>query len=304
MIDKWDFVGLFSPDIALRTVILFFLLYQIFLPPKKIGWRGRPGSGRVKEKVRGLWENYKGRIEKMLSGTGTSFKKYTVRAGVIGLMGFLWGLFFYNSLLLGLVLALGFDYLHYLWYGLLSSGKKREYNEQLEMYMSLVTNSYLYTDSLLMSIGENISRFDKTKAAAIPFLTFYQLASYVNASQKECISMMARESGNLYFKQWCDKLILCQADARLKHVLPPLLTRMRQKRNLDGEMQALLAKDNSTFAAIVGLSSLLLFGIPAIQPDLRQALLCTGVGKALMIAAFGVIFWACGSVVKANKPAG
>ncbi len=284
--------------------ILFMLFTLAFFPKSKPVWRSEKRLNRINERnirIKSPIIFLHGKVVSALEGSNTGIKTYYAHSLICALVGAFMGGYIYLSFAVSIVLALGFVYLYYLNTLLIHGKNKRAYNLELESYMSLVTNSYLRSASLIIAVRDNVPRFKKEGWASRPFFTFHKSASFLNASQVESIMLMEREGNNQLFKRWCKRLELCQRDSALRYVLPPLVNRMRHKRNIDSEIQSLLARENKVFLSILILSGLLLFGIPIIQPDLRAILLGTKIGSYLIIGGFMVIFASCGTVVRANS---
>lgn len=226
-------------------------------------------------------KKYNSAIKYSLSviGSGT-IKQYYQKSIVLLLIGGSIGIYF-NNFILSIVMAIGLPLIQYLLLIKRRFDNQRNHTEMLEIYMSMVTNAYMQSEDLESAIIESYGRMNKNESASRPFGAFIG-ESAGNADIEKCITNMQKDMQNEYFKQWCDKLVLCRQNVALKYVLPYVVNRMRQKRTLESEAFEESEKHYADYLFIVVFVLILSFVFPMQNEILWYAVTCTGIGKLLI----------------------
>ena len=283
--------------------LLFALDLSIPIPHLKIPEKNKKRVFRMK-----IVSEIKNKVQSMLSVSGSrmTIRNYFEISAVLFISGFAGGLL-YNNLLISLALAFGLPFLQFQMLLKKKNDRVRGHNAKLEIYMSMVTSSYLQSNDIEAAIIDSYNRMDQSsteaRAAAKPFGYFIGQAAG-NANITECILAMKSDIDNKYFWQWCDKLALCHENASLKPVLPYVINRMRRKRTLDMETVTNCHKHYKDFVKISIICLFFTLFVPLTQPSWRYIVTATAVGKLLTAMVLIVVFIAAAYVVKVNRPVG
>lgn len=145
----------------------------------------------------------------------------TLRLSLITAVGgALFGLFLRNPML-SIVLAMGFYFIP-LWLTRFSLYQYDQYvNEELETALSLITTSYTRSNDILAAVSENLGNINEPVKGV--FTAFVNNLQYVDANAPAQIERMKAALDNPIWWQWCDSLILCQADHTLRDTLIPIV---------------------------------------------------------------------------------
>lgn len=287
---------IFAISIFMGIVFLFDMdlsLQQPDLKKKKShdNGPGRISAARYQDKVRSVL---------IAANSRLTVKQYFEITILLVLSGISAGFVFHNYLI-GIVLAAGLPFFQYQLLLKKQQDMKRDNNEKLEIYMSLVTNAYMQSGDIESAIMVNYSRMDTREAAAKPFETFIA-QSTGNANTKQCILAMKNNMDNEYFKQWCDKLALCRDNSKLKYILPYAVNRMRRKRTLDSETVTACHKNYKDFIVVCVMALFMTMVIPMLQPTWRYVIENTVVCKIAAAFVLIVIMLSTAYVVKVSNP--
>lgn len=207
----------------------------------------------------------------------------------------------FHNYLAGAVLAAGLPFFQYQLLLKKHQDMRRDNNEKLEIYMSLVTNAYMQSGDIESAIIDNYSRMDTREAAAKPFEMFIA-QSTGNANTKQCILAMKNNIDNEYFKQWCDKLALCRDNSKLKYILPYVVNRMRRRRTLDSETVTACHKNYKDFIVVCVMALFMTLVIPMLQPTWKYVMENTVACKIAAAFVLVVITISAAYVVKISNP--
>lgn len=236
----------------------------------------------------------------MISNSRISVRSYFEFMVLLFFLGLAVGVF-YNNIFASIILSLGLPFFQYQVLLKKKQDMTRNHNEKLEMYMGMVTNAYMQSGDIETAITESYGRMDIKEAASKPFGAFIGQAAG-NANISQCIIDMKKDIDNVYFHQWCDKLLLCRENSSLKQVLPYVVNRMRRKRTLDNETVSSVQTNYKDFRRVVGLALIGTFLFPLSQPAWRFIVTDTLLGKIAITMVAIVILISSAYVVKVNSP--
>ena len=222
---------------------------------------------------------------------------------LLALTGFLFGTLLVKNPFLGMVLAVGLPFLQYLILYKKNHDRVRYHNGKLEIYMSLVTNSYLRSGSIDEAVFSSYGRMDTAEAAVKPF-EFFIAQSTSNTDTEQCIQGMKKQYNNKHFQQWCDILTLCVKNSRLKFVLPFIVKRMRRSRTLDNETETACYKSYRDFIFVCLMTVLVTFLIPMQIPAWKYVILSTAAGMIGLTMVILVVLFSAAYVVKVTSRGG
>jgi len=205
-----------------------------------------------------------------------------------------------NNMFLVPVLAIGFSLLPF-WYVQFTATKwKKGLNSELETALSIITTSYLRSESIITAIEENVNYINPPVQDV--FRAFLTQTKLINANTKMALESLKSKIESSVFHEWVDALIDCQEDKNLKSTLTPIVSKLSDMRMVSAELDYLLYEPIKEF---VTMAILLIGNIPLmymLNKDWYHTLMFTGIGKFVLAVCGIVIFVSLAAVVKLSKP--
>ena len=234
-----------------------------------------------------------------LSNSKMTYGQYLRVIGLFVIGGVIIGLLL-NNILLSFVLAVCMA-LAPMQYLIFKQSSYQQYiNEQMETVLAIVTNAYLQSDDIVQAIKDNMHRIEQ------PFLSvfkeFVASKTFIDSNIKKNIRQMKAKIDNEFFNEWCDILILCQNDRELKYVLPTIIEKMSDVKQIQAELNTMMYniyKDHISVTLVVAANIPLMKFLNA---DWYRLLTTTFAGQIIVAITFAVIFISTAYVVKVNKP--
>ena len=205
-----------------------------------------------------------------------------------------------NNVLLIPVLSVGFSLMPF-WYVKLTATKwKKELNNELETALSVITTSYMRSESIITAIEENINYINPPVYDV--FKAFLMQTKLINANIKIALEGLKPRIQSAVFHEWIDAVIDCQEDKNLKSTLTPIVTKLSDMRIVSAELDYQLYEPLKEFSTM----ALLLIGnIPLmyfLNRDWFNTLMFTGIGKTVLAICGIVLFISMAAVVNLSKP--
>lgn len=205
-----------------------------------------------------------------------------------------------RNLLLSIVLAVGFYFIP-LWWTQFSLYRYDQYlNDELETALSLITTSYGRNNDILASVEENLGNIHEPVKGV--FTSFINTLRYVDANAPAQIERMKTSLDNLIFRQWCDTLILCQADHTLRDALPPIVSKFSDQKAQQQEnatkMMLPLKRAMGMIALTLAIIPLLAISFPAAYANLTS----TFFGQISLVITAVVVLVTINAGIKLSKP--
>ncbi|SKC77669.1 type II secretion system F family protein [Maledivibacter halophilus] len=213
------------------------------------------------------------------------------------------GIFFallMNNMLLIPILSIGFALIPFWYVKLVATKWKNELNDELETALSVITTSYMRSDSIITAIEENIDYINPPVDEV--FKSFMMDSKLINANIKMALEKLRSKIDSDVFRQWVDAIIDCQEDKNLKSTLTPIVTKLSDMRIVSGELNNMLHEPIKEFMMM---ASLLIGNIPLIyflNKDWYHSLMFTPIGKGVLGICTVVLFISIAGVVKQSKP--
>ncbi len=205
-----------------------------------------------------------------------------------------------NNVLLIPVLAIGFSLMPF-WYVKLTATKwKKELNNELETALSVITTSYMRSESIITAIEENINYINPPVYNV--FKAFLLQTKLINANIKMALENLKPRIESAVFHDWVDAVIDCQEDKNLKSTLTPIVTKLSDMRIVSAELDYQLYEPLKEF---ITMALLLIGNIPLmyfLNRDWFNTLMFTGIGKAVLAVCGVVLFISMAAVVNLSKP--
>ena len=205
-----------------------------------------------------------------------------------------------SNLFLIPVLAIGMALLPF-WYVLFTAAfYKKQLNAELETTLSVITASYLRTDSIITAVDENITYLNPPVVDV--FKSFLNQTRLINSNIRIAVEALKEKIDNHVFQEWCDAVIACQEDKNLKSTLLPIVSKLSDMRVVASELEYLLYEPMKEF---ITMAVLLVGNIPLLyflNRDWFNTLMFHPVGKLILAITGIVIFVSLAAVIRLSKP--
>ena len=256
---------------------------------------------RLVSKKLNFFERFKLTSEEMLkvSNSNMTFSKYMRVAVLCSLAGVIMGLLL-NNILLSIVLAVGMLFVPLQYLKVRQSSYVQMINEQMETVLSLITNSYLQSGDIIKAVKDNLHRIEQPFYSI--FSEFIAEKTFIDSNISRNIRKLKRKVDNGFFGEWCDTLILCQNDRELMYVLPTIVEKMSDIKQIQAELNTQMMniyKDHISVTMVVAANIPLMKFLNA---EWYRLLTGTLFGQIIVAITFLVIFIATAYVIRVNKP--
>lgn len=265
-------------------------------PPisKRIGQLNPPREAKgIKKTVREAKEMM------ILTGRGGKFAALCALSLFLAAMGAVICIVIQNYFMLP-VLAVGMGLIPF-WYVLFTSHSyKKLMNNEIETGLSIITSSYLRSESIITAVEENIHYLNPPVADV--FRGFLAETGMISADVKQALSNMKPKLDNYIFREWVDAAIACQDDKSLKSTLTPIIGKLSDMRIVAAELDYLMYEP---FKEFITMAFLLVGNIPLLyflNKDWYDVLVNTGFGKGILAVCLLVLLTSFAAVIRLTKP--
>jgi len=165
--------------------------------------------------------------------------------------------------------------------------------------LSIITTSYLRSQSIITAIEENIEYINPPVYDV--FKAFLTQTKLINANIKIALETLKLKVDSAVFHEWVDAIIDCQEDKNLKSTLTPIVSKLSDMRIVAAELDYLLYEPVKEF---ITMAVLLVCNIPLmylLNRDWFNTLMFTTVGKVILTVCGSVLFFSIGKVIRLSK---
>lgn len=205
-----------------------------------------------------------------------------------------------NNFFLIPVFAGGFALLPFWYIKFTATFYRKQLNSELETALSVITTSYLRSESIITAVDENITYINPPVADV--FKSFLTQTKLINSNIKMALENLKSKIDNDVFREWVDGVIACQDDKNLKSTLTPIVVKLSDMRIVSAELDYLLYEPMKEF---ITMTILLIGNIPLmyfLNKSWYQTLMFTTIGKVILAICILVIFTSLATVIKLTKP--
>ena len=198
------------------------------------------------------------------------------------------------------VLGIGFMLLPFWYVRLTQTHFKRDIAAELETALSIITTAYLRNEDIVTAVEENISYLNPPVSEV--FGAFLMQVRMVDPDIDAALHTMKRRIDNEVFGEWCDALSDCQRDRSLKTTLVPIVSKLSDMRNVNAELEYLIAEPRKEFLIMV---IFVVGNIPLmylLNKEWYGVLMHTVLGQVILAGTAAAIFISAGFVVKLTRP--
>lgn len=205
-----------------------------------------------------------------------------------------------NNLFMAPVLSFAFGMLPFLYSSRMLSTFDKHMKQEMETTLSVVTNSYVRSDDIILAVRENI-KYIKPPLKTV-FEGFLVETANVSSNIKYALINMKSKVDDDIFKEWVDALIQCQDDRTLNDTLQPIVAKIVDVRVVNNEMKTTLSAARMEYYVMAGL---VIGNIPLLyilNKDWYTTLMNTTPGKAVL-GVCGIVILVTGLLMlKFTKP--
>ncbi|MDL2233853.1 hypothetical protein LJC63_09810 [Ruminococcaceae bacterium OttesenSCG-928-L11] len=205
-----------------------------------------------------------------------------------------------NNMFMLPVMAAGFAMLPF-WYILFTATAfKKSLNAELETALSIITTSYLRSESIITAVEENVAYLNPPVVQV--FEAFLAQTKLINSNLRYALEGLKGRLHNAVFDEWVDAVIACQEDKTLKTTLVPIVNKLSDMRVVSAELDYLLYEPVKEF---VTMAVLLVGNIPLIyllNKSWFHTLMYTTPGKAILATCALAIFVSLAAVIRLTRP--
>ena len=190
--------------------------------------------------------------------------------------------------------------LPYAYVNVLLSNYNRRISEELETALSVITTAYLRTEDIVTAVEENTAYLNPPVSRV--FQDFLIQIKMVNPDVQAALRILRGRIDNEVFREWCDAVSDCQHDRSLKTTLPPIVSKLSDMRNVNAELEYMIAEPRKEFMIMV---VFVVGNIPLmylLNQDWYDVLMHTVLGQCFLAATAAAIFISAGFVVKLTRP--
>ena len=296
------FIGFLAGIFLLLGMSPFTFLENL---TKAFSGRRKPLAKQIEEagnpkEVKGIRRTV-GETKEVLEMTGKSGKFAALCALSFFLMvvGILFCVLIGNYFMLP-VLAVGMALVPFWYIVFTSHSYKKMMNGEIETALSVITTSYLRSESIITAVEENIAYLHPPVSDV--FRSFLAQTSVISTDVKQALLDMKPKLKNYIFHEWIDAAIACQDDKTLKSTLTPIIEKLSDMRIVSAELDYMMYEPLKEF---ITMALLLVGNIPLLyflNKDWYHTLMNTGVGQAILAVCVFTLFISFAAVVRLTKP--
>jgi len=222
---------------------------------------------------------------------------------IISLIFMVVGAFFavaMDNLFLIPVFAIGFALMPFWYIKFIAIKWKKELNNELETALSIITTSYLRSESIITAIEENLDYINPPVYDV--FKAFLMQTKLINSNIKIALSGLKEKVDSPVFHEWVNAVIDCQEDKNLKSTLTPIVSKLSDMRIVSAELDYLLFVPVKEF---ISMAVLLIGNIPLmyfLNRDWYDTLMTNTLGKVVLAICGTILFVSIAGVVRLSKP--
>ncbi|HWR57056.1 MAG TPA: hypothetical protein VN462_11130 [Negativicutes bacterium] len=205
-----------------------------------------------------------------------------------------------NNLFMLPVMAVGFALLPF-WYILFTATAfKKNLNNELETALSVITTSYLRSESIITAVEENLPYLNPPVVQVLE--SFLAQSKLINSNIRHALEKLKGKLSSEVFDEWLDAVIACQEDRTLKTTLIPIVNKLSDMRIVSADLDYLLYAPMKEF---ITMAVLLVGNIPLIyvlNKSWFHTLIYTTPGKFILAVCALAIFVSMAAVIRLTRP--
>lgn len=182
-----------------------------------------------------------------------------------------------------------------------STGKlEKKISEELETALSIITNSYIRNENIILAVEENINYINEPVKSV--FNSFLDECNYINPDIKSNIASLRGKLSNPVFVEYCNALIQCQNDISLKSTLYGIVKKLSNIRVVTARLDGLIYAPVKEYFIMV---MIYLINLPAfylLNKEWFEIITNTTIGHMMVAISVSIIMAATLKVIRLTKP--
>lgn len=234
-----------------------------------------------------------------LAGEGNKYDSYCRLSFILAIAGAVISILMGNMFLLPVSTLLGLLIPLLLARFSATNYRRRQSAEELPT-LSIVTSSYKRTDSILISVAENIQYLHNPFKSV--FKMFLAQNEFVTSNVEKSLMDIKGLIKDDSWRSWCDAMIICQQDRTQKDMLDTILNNLRNKASVQMELDATMYGPIREFVTMV---VLVLINFPLlyfINRSWFNSLFFTVPGKIAVAFTAATVLYSLFAVIRATRP--
>ena len=182
-----------------------------------------------------------------------------------------------------------------------STGRlEKKISEELETALSIITNSYIRSENIILAVEENINYINEPVKGI--FQSFLNECNYINPDIKSNLATLRGRLSDPVFVEYCNALIQCQNDITLKSTLYGIVKKLSNIRIVTARLDGLIYAPVKEFFMMV---TIYLVNLPAfylLNKEWYRIVTDTTTGHIMVAASAGIIVFAALNVLRLTRP--
>ncbi|CZR99451.1 TPA: hypothetical protein KON86_002779 [Clostridioides difficile] len=204
-----------------------------------------------------------------------------------------------SNILLIPILAFGFGILPFLYIKVTANAYERQLNDELESSLSMITNSYLRNEDIILSIEENIDYFNPL-LENIFRKCLYKIKLSPNIT--EALEELRDSIDNDIFVEWVNRVIQCQTNRTLKSPLRSTVSKFSNVKILNEKVNNKLMGPAKSFLMMTCILYGSIFMLKFLNIDWFKNLMYTLPGQISICITVSLTFFSIIQISKLIKP--
>ena len=182
-----------------------------------------------------------------------------------------------------------------------STGKlEKKISEELETALSIITNSYIRSENIILAVEENINYINEPVKGV--FQSFLNECNYINPDIKSNLAALRGKLSNPVFMEYCSALIQCQNDISLKSTLYGIVKKLSNIRIVTARLDGLIYAPVKEFFMMVTIYLVNLPTFYLLNKDWYRIVTDTASGHIMVATSAGIIVFATINVLRLTRP--
>lgn len=182
-----------------------------------------------------------------------------------------------------------------------STGRlERKISEELETALSIITNSYIRSENIILAVEENINYINEPVKGV--FQSFLNECNYINPDIKSNLAILRGRLSEPVFVEYCNALIRCQNDITLKSTLYGIVKKLSNIRIVTAKLDGLIYAPVKEFFMMVAIYLVNLPAFYLLNKDWYRIVTDTTTGHIMVAVSAGIIIFATLRVLRLTKP--
>lgn len=182
-----------------------------------------------------------------------------------------------------------------------STGKiSRQISEELETALSIITNSYMRNENIILAVEENINYINEPVKSV--FKGFIAECNYISPDIKNNLISLREKINNPVFVEYCNALISCQGDISMKNTLYQTVKKLSNIRIVTARLDGMMFAPIREYFMMVAIYLINLPLFYLLNKEWYKIVMETEAGHIMVAVSVGILAITTISVLRLTKP--